>query len=65
MSLNFLKNGTGIYANLWDLMEKNQEGNFLVESVEIGVKLVRDNNKVAVMAGRETLYFDIQRFGNC
>lgn len=45
-------------------MEKNQEGNILVESVEKGVKLVRDSDKVAVMAGRETLYFDIQRFGN-
>lgn len=59
-----LKNGTGVYARLWDLMEKNQEGNILVESVEKGVKLVRDSDKVAVMAGRETLYFDIQRFGN-
>lgn len=45
-------------------MEKNQGENILVESVEKGVKLVRDSDNVAVMAGRETLYFDIQRFGN-
>ncbi|XP_023310509.1 ionotropic receptor 40a [Anoplophora glabripennis] len=62
-SYGLLENGTGIYGNLWDLMKRNQGGNVLVQSVEEGVKLVRDSDKIAVMAGRETLYFDIQRFG--
>ncbi|KAJ8912544.1 hypothetical protein NQ315_006615 [Exocentrus adspersus] len=62
-SYDLLENGTGIYARLWDYMERNQGENILVESVEEGVQLVRDSNNVAIMAGRETLYFDIQRFG--
>ncbi|CAH1164647.1 unnamed protein product [Phaedon cochleariae] len=62
-SYGLLENGTGIYARLWDLMENRQNGNFLVKSVEEGVKLVRDARNIAVMAGRETLFFDIQRFG--
>ncbi|KAJ8928413.1 hypothetical protein NQ314_019002, partial [Rhamnusium bicolor] len=62
-SYGLLENGTGIYARLWELMERNQDENFIVESVEEGVKLVRDSTNNAVMAGRETLYFDIQRFG--
>lgn len=39
------------------------QSSYLVNSVEEGVKLVRDYNKIAVIAGRETLFFDIQRFG--
>lgn len=39
------------------------QGEYLVNSVEDGVKMVRDYSEVAVIAGRETLYFDIQRFG--
>lgn len=44
------------------MMTKRQQS-YLVESVEEGVKLVRDTGRVAVIAGRETLFFDIQRFG--
>lgn len=44
------------------MMTKRQQS-YLVESVEEGVKLVRDTGNVAVIAGRETLFFDIQRFG--
>lgn len=44
-------------------MTKKQQS-YLVESVEEGVKLVRDTGNVAVIAGRETLFFDIQRFGS-
>ncbi|XP_050305949.1 ionotropic receptor 40a [Anthonomus grandis grandis] len=61
-TFGLLENGTGIYGQIWDLMEKNQK-KYVVESVEEGVKLVKDNRNVAVMAGRETLFFDIQRFG--
>ncbi|KAK9877493.1 hypothetical protein WA026_018604 [Henosepilachna vigintioctopunctata] len=61
-SCSLLENGTGIYGRIWRLMKQRQPGNFLVETVEDGVKLVRDTTKVALIAGRETLYFDIQRF---
>ncbi|KAL1512813.1 hypothetical protein ABEB36_002337 [Hypothenemus hampei] len=61
-SFGLLENGTGIYGQIWELMEQRQS-KYVVESVEEGVKLVRDNRNVAVMAGRETLFFDIQRFG--
>lgn len=44
------------------MMTKWQQS-YLVESVEEGVKLVRDSGRIAVIAGRETLFFDIQRFG--
>ncbi|CAG9762608.1 unnamed protein product [Ceutorhynchus assimilis] len=56
------QNGTGIYGQLWEIMERRQN-EYVVESVEEGVKMVKDKLDVAVMAGRETLFFDIQRFG--
>lgn len=45
-------------------MREQPAGNYLVNSVEEGVKLVKDFTNNALMAGRETLFFDIQRFGN-
>lgn len=45
-------------------MREQPAGYYLVNSVEEGVKLVKDFTNNAVMAGRETLFFDIQRFGN-
>ncbi|XP_030764108.1 ionotropic receptor 40a-like [Sitophilus oryzae] len=62
-SFSLLENGTGIYGEIWNIMERKQE-KYVVESVEEGVKLVKDRKDVAVMAGRETLFFDIQRFGS-
>ncbi|KAF7267630.1 hypothetical protein GWI33_019122 [Rhynchophorus ferrugineus] len=62
-SFSLLENGTGIYGDIWNIMEKKQQ-KYVVDSVEEGVKLVRNRNNVAVMAGRETLFFDIQRFGS-
>nr|QBB73021.1 ionotropic receptor [Protaetia brevitarsis] len=59
---SLLENGTGIYGRLWELMNTVQS-RYLVNSVEEGVKLVKDFSDVAVIAGRETLFFDIQRFG--
>lgn len=61
-SHNNLENGTGIYGRLWDLMKKYQTEQF-VTSVEDGVQMIRDNRDIALLAGRETLFFDIQRFG--
>ncbi|XP_056633936.1 ionotropic receptor 40a [Diorhabda sublineata] len=64
-SYGLLENGTGIYSRLYDLMIiKQGYNNILVDSVEAGVKLVRESKNVAVMGGRETLFFDIQRFGS-
>ncbi|CAH1995196.1 unnamed protein product [Acanthoscelides obtectus] len=61
-SYKLLENGTGVYSRLWELMERQQD-NFAVNTVEEGVKKVRDSKNGVLMAGRETLYFEIQRFG--
>lgn len=65
-SYSLLENGTGIYGRLWEMMNWNikSPNSYLVDSVETGVKNVRDNLNIAVMAGRETLFFDTQRFGS-
>lgn len=62
IALVILKNGTGIYGVLWEAMTTKQE-TYLVNSVEEGVLMVKDQKNMALMAGRETLFFDIQRFG--
>lgn len=36
----------------------------VIESVEVGMKLVRERKNFAVLGGRETLFFDTKRFGN-
>lgn len=36
---------------------------YVIESVENGMKLVRERKNFAVLGGRETLYFDSKRFG--
>lgn len=58
----YFQNGTGIYGRLWNLMKK--QDSHLVDSVENGVKMVKNSKNIVVIAGRETLFFDIQRFGN-
>lgn len=35
----------------------------LIDSPEFGMKLVRDKKNVALIGGRETFFFDTQRFG--
>lgn len=62
-SHNNLENGTGIYKKLWKLMIKNQGSKKFVNSVEEGVKMIKGSRDIALLAGRETLYFDVQRFG--
>lgn len=42
----------------------NKQASHIVTSVENGVKLVKKSKNVAIIAGRETLFFDIQRFGS-
>jgi hypothetical protein len=44
-------------------MMNRRQSHFLLESVEDGVKLVKNSKNKAMIAGRETLFFDIQRFG--
>lgn len=61
-NLFHLQNDTGIYGQIWEIMERSQN-KYVMDSVEEGVKLVNNSRNVAVMAGRETLFFDIQRFG--
>lgn len=34
-----------------------------VRSIEVGVRLVLARRRVAVLGGRETLYYDTERFG--
>lgn len=34
-----------------------------VRSVEVGVRMILARKKVAVLGGRETLYYDTERFG--
>ncbi|KAI4455846.1 ionotropic receptor 20a-related [Holotrichia oblita] len=57
-----LENGTSIYGRLWNLMTTRQ-ASYLINSIEDGVKMVKDFRNVVVIGGRETLFFDTQRFG--
>ncbi|XP_063908398.1 ionotropic receptor 40a-like [Zophobas morio] len=61
-SYSLFENGTGIYKKLWEMMRERQT-DFLLQSVEEGVLLVRDHTNKALIAGRETLFYDIQKFG--
>lgn len=44
--------------------QSNDKDGYLIDSVEAGLKLITDGleNK-AVLGGRETLYFNIQKYG--
>lgn len=62
----FIQNGTEVFRHLYALMKlqnPDMEG-YLIDSVEAGILLIADGleNK-AVLGGRETLYFNIQQFG--
>lgn len=60
----YFQNGTGVYGRLWNLMQKQRM--YAVKSVEQGVRkmLQSPDAPVALLAGRETLYFDTKRFGS-
>lgn len=63
-SHNVLMNGTGIMHRLYRKME--QQGNnasYLLNSVEEGVKVLLSRDKTVVFAGRQTLFFNMKRFG--
>ncbi|KAI5643750.1 ligand-gated ion channel domain-containing protein [Phthorimaea operculella] len=61
-SLAILQNGTGVYGRLARLMRRQRVQR--VRSVEVGVRLVLSRRRVAILGGRETLYYDTERFGN-
>ncbi|XP_049866227.1 ionotropic receptor 40a [Pectinophora gossypiella] len=61
-SLAILQNGTGVYGRLARLMRRQRVQR--VRSVEVGVRLVLSRRHVAVLGGRETLYYDTERFGS-
>lgn len=63
-SHNVLMNGTGIMHRLYKKME--QQGNnstYLLNSVEEGVQMLLNRDKTVVFAGRQTLFFNMKRFG--
>nr|QZH55076.1 ionotropic receptor 40a [Achelura yunnanensis] len=61
-SLTILQNGTGVYGRLAKLMRRQQVQR--VRSVEVGVRLVLTRRRVAILGGRETLYYDTEKFGS-
>ncbi|KAM3961922.1 LOW QUALITY PROTEIN: ionotropic receptor 40a [Aphomia sociella] len=61
-SLTILENGTGVYGRLAKLMRRQRIQR--VRSVEVGVRMVLVRKHVAILGGRETLYYDTERFGS-
>ncbi|CAH4007690.1 unnamed protein product [Pieris brassicae] len=61
-TLTILENGTGVYGSLARLMKRQRIQR--VRSVEVGVRMVLSRRRVAVLGGRETLYYDSERFGS-
>ncbi|XP_059061371.1 ionotropic receptor 40a [Achroia grisella] len=61
-SLTILENGTGVYGRLAKLMRRQRIQR--VRSVEVGVRMVLTRKHVAILGGRETLYYDTERFGS-
>nr|QMS80367.1 ionotropic receptor [Histia rhodope] len=61
-SLTILQNGTGVYGRLAKLMKRQQVQR--VRNVEVGVRLVLTRKRVAILGGRETLYYDTEKFGS-
>jgi hypothetical protein len=68
-----LENSTGIYRSLQKMMVNqhrldNSQGtnneSYLVNSIEDGVKAILIGKPSAVFGGRETLYFNIKRYGS-
>lgn len=68
-SLNTLENGTEILKRLYKLMEHQKIGSkrsnktYLVSSVEEGVSLIMNDPRKVILGGRETLYFNMKRYG--
>ncbi|XP_052122664.1 ionotropic receptor 40a isoform X2 [Frankliniella occidentalis] len=61
-SYNVLENGTGVYERLWRLMLRQREMAEVASGEDGMVRVGREPN-LAMLGGRETLYFDTRRFG--
>ncbi|XP_032511314.2 ionotropic receptor 40a [Danaus plexippus] len=61
-SLAILQNGTDIYGRLARLMRRQRTQR--VKSVEVGVNMVLSKRRIAILGGRETLFYDTERFGS-
>ncbi|KAK3922609.1 Ionotropic receptor 40a [Frankliniella fusca] len=55
-------NGTGVYERLWRLMLRQREVAEVASGEDGMVRVGREPN-LAMLGGRETLYFDTRRFG--
>lgn len=56
-------NGTGVMRRLYRKMEQQgSNSTYLLNSVEEGFQLL-SRDKTVVFAGRQTLYFNMKRFG--
>ncbi|XP_014243481.1 ionotropic receptor 40a [Cimex lectularius] len=56
-----LENGTGLYKSIWDKMKGQLE--YLLDSTEDGMKIVKKEKNFALIGGRETFFYDTRRFG--
>jgi hypothetical protein len=65
-SHNVLMNGTGIMHRLYRKMirQSTDESSYLLSSVEQGVQALLINDKTVVFAGRQTLFFNMKRYGS-
>lgn len=62
------QNSTAIFNRLYKLMKHQSNGlgdNYLVSSVEEGISLIKQGSTKAILGGRETLYFNMKRYGEC
>lgn len=65
-SLAILENGTEIFHRLHlMMMAQNRKSNesYLISSIEEGVYMVMMGDRKVVLGGRETLFFNIKRYG--
>jgi ionotropic glutamate receptor len=64
-SHNVLMNGTGIMHRLYRRMtrQSTDSSSYLLDSVEQGVQSLLISDKTVVFAGRQTLFFNMKRFG--
>ncbi|XP_055678185.1 ionotropic receptor 40a [Lutzomyia longipalpis] len=65
-SLAILENGTEIFHRLHSMMmAQNRKSNesYLISSIEEGVYMVMMSDRKVVLGGRETLFFNMKRYG--
>lgn len=62
------QNSTAIFNRLYRLMKHQSNSHnhgYLVSSVEEGISLIKEGSTKAILGGRETLYFNMKRYGKC